>query len=100
MFSIFSQGASQKVLIVSLTVNKKTFLKLVALFTKILLIMILHYCYFENWKNRQGYNYLQIFTKKDFEEFDFSIFTFIFAIVVETMHISYFDSLKLHSEIK
>ena len=42
------------------------------------------------------YRYL---IKKDFAEF-FSNFSFTSEIVVETMDISYFDSLKLDNEIK
>ena len=40
--------------------------------------MILHYYYFENWKTRQGYNYLQISNEK----FDFSISILVSAIDV------------------
>ena len=51
---VFSQGVRQKVLIVSLTKYKQTFLKLVAPSTKIPLIVMLHYCSFEKLENQTG----------------------------------------------
>ena len=46
-FRLLSGYASQQVLIVKLTIYKQIFFKLVDPSTKILLIMILHYCYFK-----------------------------------------------------
>ena len=47
VFHLLSGCTIQKVLIVKLTIYKQIFLMLVAPSTKILLIMILHYCYFK-----------------------------------------------------
>ena len=50
VFHLLSGCTSQKVLVVKLTIYKHIFLKLVAPSTKILLIMILYYCYFKTGK--------------------------------------------------
>ena len=50
VFQLLSGCTSQNVLIVKLTIYKQIFLKLVAPSTKILLIMILHYCHFKTGK--------------------------------------------------
>ena len=83
LFSFFSQGLTQKVFTVSLTTYKEIFFKQVAPSIKTLLFMILHCCYFENWKTIQGYNYLQISNKRPWEEFDFSIFALVSAIIIQ-----------------
>ena len=50
VFHLLSGCTSQKVLIVSLTIYKQIFLKLVAPSTKALLIMTLHYYHFKSGK--------------------------------------------------
>ena len=63
---------------------KHTFLTLVAPSTQILLIMILHFCYLENWKTRLGCTYLRISNKKGFQKFNkFDFSSLVSAIVVQ-----------------
>ena len=79
LFSFFSQGLTQKVFTVSLTTYKEIFFKQVAPSIKTLLFMILHCCYFENWRTSQRYDYLQISNKKTLRRVSFLYFFFSFC---------------------
>ena len=100
MFSIFSCVYKSKSFNCEFTIYKQIFLELVAPSTKILLIMILHYCYFKTGKPDRATTIYRYLIKRLWKEwFPYFYLSFRNSCAKQCI-IGYFHLSKLHNKIK